>query len=441
MKKYALCSVAILLLVLVIFKISGRSTRRIGGDVSRDVPTKSRIGVSTDSSVDEGLSINADDVLSLSIGGERLSLISKLSKELAFDDVQKCIEFAEKLTNPREKSTAYSKIVWALLEGDQGQVEKAFLLLNDFNKGDMRDFIIVANLERYLEADFGRTINLVSSLSNVGSIAAAARSIANSSGGHSLAESLDKLEYGLFRKYFKNEYIGSLALQDASVALGWMVKNIEPDDDPRSIGLIAQGFLFSSPGDGLDQISRVKDSKLRKQLSNELARTWARNDPEAAVSWYQQQITSSNDVPSREISRQILGNWIQWDNEAPFDVIDTMENFEGRSQVITDAVKTLSIFDPASAVDRLSSYPNISEGLRLEAISQISENWMERNSFEAGSWIASLPLGSERDVGIEIVVNEIVENDGDQQLAMDWVMKLSDLELKKKYQNLLAKEN
>lgn len=358
--------------------------------------------------------------------------VSVYSESLAFTNVESCLDWARELDDPEAKAIAYSKVMWALLEGSSGDQERAFLLLDEIGNGDARDIVIISNFERYLNSDFEKAVSLIETISHPGSISSAVRTLAATAYGEQLALNINSVEFGVFRHNFEREYVSVLAQTDPIRALEWADKILFSRGDGEDVFYdVAQGLVDRNPVDGFERAMTLPKTKDREKLVKILSSVWARSDPEASSDWLMSKGKEGGFwLENRDIARQIIWNSIQWDHSKIFGKIGELATTKERDILMEEAIKGLSIFDPALSVKRLDSYEFSDSSERIEVIRQIAENWLERSPYEAGEWIGSMPSGRERDAGIAALLGEVIREDNDVDLANEWLHLISDQNMK-----------
>jgi hypothetical protein len=363
---------------------------------------------------------------------KRRSLIGDLVREWATQDPDSCVEWASGLQNIGDRGSVLGAVTWVLLQGSVQERAKAFDLIDSIENGVMKDGVIVVSFSLALEDSPRRALELVKDLSGSGARQSAAYDLAKSSYGRTSSDELmNDLEVGDFRNLFASEIVKVMATEDPEEALDWLNSHNDFDGARNAYLSIARSLSGIDPLKGLAVCESISDPGLKTDMIRQIGSDWAREQPEAAGQWLLGSLAKGGLGENKELASAIVGGWVQWNHEAPFREIAKLPEGPAKKVIMEEALQTLAFFDGARAAQVLWNDTTFEADERVNLADSISANWLHKNSIEASKWILSLPAGPERDVSIRNVINEVVEKDGDMEMAFEWANEINDMKLRK----------
>ncbi len=197
--------------------------------------------------------------------------------------------------------------------------------------------------------------------------------------------------------------------QDPEAALSWAEENSGIGRKGALIGVF--GTLASTdPGRAAQLASRLKVDDARNDVIGQIAQAWAERSPREAIEWSS---SLEGDDRTRGIG-EVLGTWAQ---KAPQDAaafVDTVD--EDRQDYISSVGTSWGQQDPHAAADWLAGQPE-GDG-RTFAMGVVMWNWTVTDPEAASSWLRELPPGPGRDYAIGGLAKAAF--DDDPQAAVTW---------------------
>ena len=353
-------------------------------------------------------------------------LFDAIAKEWLKKDPEACFAWVMSLTTPNEKSSAL--VTMALSLASSADPQAAIELINRVPKGEFKDDMIVYAFRSLFQADATSAMQLVDSLSGLGSISAVARAVVESlaaNGKFADAEDLwDSLPHGNFKSDFATQLVLERSKMDPGAALDWIAAHSGQLDARDCLGHIADAFAKTDGAAGMTNADKITDPALKQQYLNALALAWGRKNPAEASQWLLKELDLTGYSANAKVANLITEESLQWDHAATLAAIRTLADPATRAQALTAALAILSQFDPATAAGQLLPLvkPDSAEG--LQALGRVTANWLERDPLAASDWIASLAKGPVKDASITVLIGNILAHDKDYDMASRWAASL-----------------
>lgn len=357
----------------------------------------------------------------------RSSQIADMVRKWAKASPQECLDWALQLKDYHDRSAALVTVVSVLLAGSEREKDMAEDFLVSLGPGELKDDIVAVNFPLLLERDVVRALDFAQTVSGKGALRAVAQSLAGFEFSNEVSnEFMRMLDPGFLRNNYALEYVKRLADEDPGKAMAWVGSNDDFEGAEAAFINIAAGFGANDPLRGIEASEQLQDSSLKKKFTREVGLHWAMREPVAAGDWVLTKALESDDEVSGGLTEVILSSWIQWDHDAAFEKLEKFPASDKRRALKLGGIEYLSLFDADKAADRLLSDPEISASERVSAMGTVTRNWMTRNSIQASQWVLDLETGSERDVAIGVVVDNVLSTNGNVEVARSWAGEISD---------------
>jgi hypothetical protein len=357
----------------------------------------------------------------------RLTMIGDIAREWASVDLAASLQWAEGLKNPMEKTAAMVPVVSVMLNGSAEVQSRAFACLNEMGQGQVKDLAIAVNFRRLHELDPEAAIKLAASISGEAHIGAVATMLARSNDGISNADHyMEILPMGELRNGFAISVAEELANSDPQEAMAWLARNSDFDGADGAYARIGTAYAKQNPTEGIEFAQSIADSSARRAFLGNLYSTWGSQAPEAASEWLMKTIGSGGFDGSVAAAEAILPSVFRWDHESAFTAIENMPPSTGREELLVTAIRSLAEVAPSEAAQRLLVNPIGNDESRGDAIKDVMEKWMRRDSVAASQWVGSIANGRDQDLAIGVLVGEVLEKDHDFSMAETWAERISD---------------
>jgi len=195
---------------------------------------------------------------------------------------------------------------------------------------------------------------------------------------------VEAMPEGRMKRHRYREVITSIGQDDPAAAKA-LFESMDAKTQQEAASQIVYTLGNSStPQETLAWAQTIKDESARKDLTNQIYRNWANNDPTSLF----QNMTSEQFAELNQTST-LMSNWA-----------------------------TQSPAEAAAWID------NVPENQRTNVIDNVSNRWLDHDPYEASIWISELPQGEGRQEAVENLVNEIYRND--PASALDWSLDIED---------------
>jgi len=258
--------------------------------------------------------------------------------------------------------------------------------------------------------------------------------------------------------YLQMSALAQIAELDPQLALTEALNTPNPQMRPNMVGSVVQQIAQNDPALAVAYLDQIQDRRQKLEASQQLAYTWIRQDPEAAIDW----ILSQDKKTAAEMIRQAGAMLLRSDIDAaisllprigeqsqvsmrrqiaqrlatvrsPGEAQSFIRQFEGQpgydqlqASVISGVAKSDALLakqladqladsnardtayvqvvaqrartDPIEAARWLSSISD--EHLRGTAAGQLATRWYARDPIAAEHWVSNLAAGSSRDDAI-----------------------------------------
>ncbi len=141
-----------------------------------------------------------------------------------------------------------------------------------------------------------------------------------------------------------------LASQNQDELLEWL-DGLPPEDAstllPHSIAAIAR----ADPREAARQIDRIDEPVMRLEAVRSLARSWARQDPQAAQTWLGEQSREAREAATGDL----VNGWARGDPGGALDYALTLPGGESRDQMLANLVGQLSTEQAETAIGAIEN--------------------------------------------------------------------------------------
>jgi len=252
--------------------------------------------------------------------------------------------------------------------------------------------------------------------------------------------------------------LGIVARSDPQLAIAEALKAPNPQTRSSLVSNVMQRLVQSSPADAVVLLDQIHNDDQKRNASQQLASSWIRKDPDAALDWMlsqdettagaligttlsrlarrdldtairllpridledqmgaRQQIAlqlASNRSPDEaqrfiqqfegqpdyeQLQATVVSGVAQSDVMAARQLIDQLPVGDARDRAYVQVISQRAQTDPDEAVRWLRSVDN--EALRGAATGQLATMWAASDPVAAQRWVSELPFGSPRDDAI-----------------------------------------
>lgn len=63
---------------------------------------------------------------------------------------------------------------------------------------------------------------------------------------------------------------------------------------------------------------------------------------------------------------------------------------------------------------------------RGDHVETLVRSWMKREPIAASTWVTTIPEASDKDRAVGVIIDEVLERDGDVEMARKWVSEIAD---------------
>jgi len=225
------------------------------------------------------------------------------------------------------------------------------------------------------------------------------------------------LDYPMLGSYLATAVGKEWVRQNKDAALAWAVSLPETLRAGAYVGVLGT-LAGTDPAAAAGIALQLKPGDARSSLVEDIATTWAKKSPGAAMTWAQS-LSGREQVMA---IRNILETWAIADPAAVSGVLEEMPAESISGGLLKSITKSWCAEAPAGAAAWLMAYP---EGqAREEALQGAIWKWTMKNPEEASAWLTRQPVGRARDAGIEGLAIAIFDNDPEG--AMMWAKAISD---------------
>jgi len=196
-----------------------------------------------------------------------------------------------------------------------------------------------------------------------------------------------------------------------------------------------------NPENGLKQAWTITDEKMREKFMSQIGIEWARRDTINAGKWAIDMLNQGQRINSSGAIDAIIGRWIQWDHQAPFERIDEISDPFERQQTLYSAIGMLSIYNPKAAALKLANALDLSSTDGANTVKRVVNNWIAKDSIEASTWVRNLSQGPAKDASIIIILDNLLSNKQSVDMARMWAEEILDPSLRNKQINRINARN
>lgn len=212
------------------------------------------------------------------------------------------------------------------------------------------------------------------------------------------------------------------ARQDLDAALSW-AKELPTQQQTGAYAGILKPLAAVDPEQASSLAITLEDSNARHYLVSEIAETWALSSPLDTLNW-------ANSLTSQDRQEATLSALYTWAQDQPREVASYLDSQpEVQAEFLPLLSDSWSRRQPLEAADWIISKPGSSH--RNTAIRKALWNWTTQNPSSAADWIDAQPSGSARDHAIAGFTTAAAEFN--PSTALEWTGKISNLELRKEF--------
>lgn len=142
------------------------------------------------------------------------------------------------------------------------------------------------------------------------------------------------------------------------------------------------------------------------------ARQRAKQDPEAAMLWLQEQSSGSERLRGM---LEVVALWAADDSESAMLWLESNAQGLARLETLNSGVSLWAASDPSAAADWIDGMAN--DGSKITAAKSLASTWIQNAPNEATSWIESLPDGTLRNEAATALAESWIETDPDSAAA------------------------
>ena len=219
--------------------------------------------------------------------------------------------------------------------------------------------------------------------------------------------------------------------QDPDAALAWAAT--VPDNQRLGAYTGVLGTLATTdPKRASALATNLEPGGARNHIIGEIAKTWARNAPDAALSWAQ---SLEGDERHRAMG-EALGTWAQ---TKPAETASYLSQIADNEDIDRYLPKVAGNWAPQAPEKAAQWIATQAEGNgKNEAMSSVMWNWTTRDPEAAGTWLADQPASRSRDQGITGLAKAAFGFDPES--ALNWATEISNQKLRRQSIDLGVRE-
>lgn len=371
----------------------------------------------------------------------RLRLFSEIGRQWAIVDQTAAFLWASSIRTMDEKSCGLKSVVGVIASND---ALTCLSLIGKMEKGKFKDIAFMAMAPIVAEGNYTELLKGVPDLTNEGSINSIARLISGILVSKNEIQELDRiidgLPYGLFRENLEAQVVFAMSINKPQLALERLndsVARMPVEFGLKAVSTIAKGYAEFDPKEGIAAGETISDISLRKRFFDELGGNLGEKNPLLAKSWLLSAIHDTDYQSNKHIADGIITGLVFNDHKEAMAFVDSIPDLESKHSARLTAVAAISAEDPESAARYLSADQNLDEVGPQTLITNIAQNWLERDPLAASQWIGNLKPGIGRDGSVAKLVENLLNKGGDRQLAKNWANQIVDTNLKLNIQKQL----
>lgn len=365
-------------------------------------------------------------------GLKRRSQILELARIWVQSDIEACLAWAETLPQS-DYSSALVPIVTFLLSDEGGQVGKALDILSDLERGEARDDVIMMNFPALMLLDPLMALEEIEKFSNSYAIKGSAQSLITRDPDYrdKVDFFLENLPNGEFREEYILSFVEKTAASNPAEAGFWLENNNVFDNRNKAYSLLGKAFAEDDPLAGLSFADSVADSSSKRKFLQALVSRWSSENIEDASEWMFSEIQNGKFSEIESLSGPILGSLVRSSPEDVFQSLDDISNTDDRSRLAIELVKHAAGIDPKFAAKMI--YQNGVKKIEGSGIhiGDVVSNWLRRDSFAAAEWVLSIPASNEKDQAVSLVIEDVLEKDGDHNMAVKWLGQIDNPQIRR----------
>ncbi|MDG2124444.1 MAG: hypothetical protein P8J87_12135 [Verrucomicrobiales bacterium] len=350
---------------------------------------------------------------------ERREALKGIAVGLAQQDTGVAIEWANGLSDPKEKREAVHQIVGRAMRTGHAHAAQYLDALAAVDRNAAVEFADTI-AQRWADQDPREATEWAESL-EYDQRNRALREIAHKTVHRDPAAAegvIDRIDDGDLRRGLIAD-LGRLRITAGVQETARWIGGLSHEDQQAAWRGASAEWARSSPQDAaVFALSGSVDEPVRQQLIDLALPQWSRIDPAAAAEW-------AADLPGDSADGALQSVVEEWSASDPVATIDFLANSVQGEQLegmTKSAVKNWSHADPSGAAAFIGGFE---EGAMKDNIaSEVTKTWMEKDSLAASEWVASLDSGSARDSAVVTLIHHIARDDVDA--AVRWAETIGD---------------
>jgi hypothetical protein len=342
-------------------------------------------------------------------------------------DWEAALEWAETL-GPGDQSSALVPIVEGLLQG-AGDPVMAVQILDSLEHGEIRDDVLMMNFLAFAKMDKEWALEQVPSFANTYAIHAAADHLAQRDPEFmgNLDFWKDQLPVGAFREKYLLSAVGRMAGTDPGRALRWLEESRDFDGVAKAYTRMGGVVAGTDPRFGLSLAGEIQDEGSRDRFVRGIVQKWSAENPREAKNWLMESVAEGAFLDVEDSVPYLMPAWIGWEGGNVFRSLDALDDEVARAAILDEALTQASVVNPALAAAEIYRGDSRRELVnRGDHVETLVRSWMKREPIAASTWVTTIPEASDKDRAVGVIIDEVLERDGDVEMARKWVSEIAD---------------
>jgi hypothetical protein len=360
--------------------------------------------------------------------GERDELFRLIAERWAMGEPEAAFLWAAGLKRADERGAAYlGAVEGALKSGDQ---VKAFGMIEQIPMGRLRDGVLEEAVGIMAETDVAMAFELAGQIGEsyrrsggLGAIVTKMIETGRVEEAKAMVMRMPTPHAGMDRKIVY-ALVKAMAIENPSQALQWVA-----DETDLLEGSMARMMAYRFAGelvreDPLEAIAwgdKLPEGYVRDGYYGSVGYAWAKAEPEAAGDWMVKAINERGYQAVDNMAGRIFQEWVDLDQERPFESIGRIEDGEERNRAMATAMMELARDNPARAAERLEEWEPADKEKAIEISDRLMDSWMGRDAEAASDWLNTLAPGEVKDAAISELVESVARDYRDFAGARAWV--------------------
>jgi hypothetical protein len=205
--------------------------------------------------------------------------------------------------------------------------------------------------------------------------------------------------------------------RDPEAALAWAAQLPDSQRGGAYTGILVT-LAGTNPNRAAETAARLEPGETRRNLLADIGESWARTDPQAALTWVQS--LSPEDRPAA--LRDSMASWAASDPAAAARHVAELPPDQVNAAVLKAVAEPWTVKAPQAAAAWVWEQP--ASAARNDAMGGVIWNWTRQNPTEASQWVRDQPASPVRDSAIAGLA--IATFDGDPAAALTWADSMND---------------